>query len=282
MRLTPAVSPDRDFVLYWMIACRRTTWNFALDHAVAWAEQLHKPLVIFEPLRADYPWANDRLHRFVIDGMADNAERIASLKQRGVLYYPFVETARNAGKGLLTALAEQACIVITDDYPAFFLNRMVSAAATRLRVRIEQVDSNGLLPLRAADRVFPTAYAFRRFLQKELPSHLKLLPSADPFARVNLSGVARLPAEILDRWPLASAKRLSGPSELAQLPIDHSVGIVFERGGATAARGTLQDFLDGPLARYAETANQPDEDCAAVCRRTCISGMSRRTRFFTS
>jgi hypothetical protein len=106
----------KDFVLYWMTASRRTTWNFALDRAVEWAEKLRKPLVILEALRYGYPWASDRMHRFVIDGMAENACRFEGTD---VLYYPYLELAPNAGKGLLAALASRACIVVTDDFPCF-------------------------------------------------------------------------------------------------------------------------------------------------------------------
>ena len=109
------VLQSKDFVLYWMTASRRTTWNFALDRAVEWAEKLRKPLVILEALRCGYPWASDRMHRFVIDGMRENACRFESTD---VLYYPYLELAPNAGKGLLAALASRACIVVTDDSPA--------------------------------------------------------------------------------------------------------------------------------------------------------------------
>jgi hypothetical protein len=44
------------YVLYWMIAARRTAWSFALDHAIAHAVALGRPLVVFEPLRAGYRW----------------------------------------------------------------------------------------------------------------------------------------------------------------------------------------------------------------------------------
>ena len=99
------IRADGEFVLYWMIAFRRTTWNFSLQRAVELAIELQKPLVIFEPLRIGYRWASDRLHRFVIDGMAENAARIAELKNPGVLYFPYVEPSANAGKGSLAALA---------------------------------------------------------------------------------------------------------------------------------------------------------------------------------
>ena len=51
------VNHNGDYVLYWMIAARRTRWNFAIDRALEWVRQLAKPLVVFEPLRIAYPWA---------------------------------------------------------------------------------------------------------------------------------------------------------------------------------------------------------------------------------
>ena len=43
-----ACNPEGDYVLYWMIAFRRTLWNFSLQRAVDWARDLKKPLVIFD------------------------------------------------------------------------------------------------------------------------------------------------------------------------------------------------------------------------------------------
>ena len=267
------IRADGEFVLYWMIAFRRTTWNFSLQRAVELAVELQKPLVIFEPLRIGYQWASDRIHRFVIDGMAENAARIAELKNPGVLYFPYVEPSADAGKGLLAALAEQACVVVTDDFPSFFLPSMVATAASRLPVRLETVDSNGLLPLRATDRVFTTAFSFRAFLQKQLPEHLEQCPQLDPLAvfrsqsrqrlgrRAQTQSLARLATEIMTRWPAASAKLLAGDAaELGALPIDHSVGVVKTRGGSAVAQQKLAMFLDQSLPQYAAGANDPDAD----------------------
>ena len=76
------------YVLYWMIGARRAQWNFALEHAVAEARARGLGLVVFEPLRLDYPWASARFHRFVIDGMGGNAGAFAV---PGVTYFPYVE-----------------------------------------------------------------------------------------------------------------------------------------------------------------------------------------------
>ncbi|MBW2508256.1 MAG: deoxyribodipyrimidine photolyase, partial [Deltaproteobacteria bacterium] len=127
----------------------------------------------------------------------------------------------------------------------------------------ELVDSNGLLPLRAADKVFSRAFDFRRFLQKTLPRHLCDLPLEDP-----LKELAPLPRGFdahqrsrVKAWPEASMDVLTGDT-LGSLPIDHSVPPVDFGGGFEEAEQRMFDFLDGAFSRYAEDRNHPDE-CAA-------------------
>jgi deoxyribodipyrimidine photo-lyase len=54
------------YVLYWAQAYRRLHHNHALDYALRCAGEMEKPLVVYEGLRLDYPWAARRLHRFVL------------------------------------------------------------------------------------------------------------------------------------------------------------------------------------------------------------------------
>jgi len=252
------IQDQGDYVLYWMIACRRTRWNFSLERAVDWALELKKPLVVLEALRIGYPWAGDRLHRFIIDGMAVNARR---LEDASVLYYPYVEPYADAGKGLLKRLAQHACVVVTDDFPAFFLPGMVHRTARSLSVRLETVDSNGLLPMRAADRIFPTAYGFRRFLQAHLPHHLQAFPKPEPLENVSLPRAADLPEDLRKAWPMASEALLKDePGAISGLDIDHSVAPSDLRGGSDAAEEMLDLFIHRKLDRYAEDRNHPDED----------------------
>ena len=255
---TAPVRQDRDFVLYWMIAARRAAWSFSLDRAVDRAAELGKPLVILEALRVGYPWASDRIHRFILDGMADNARR---LRNAPVLYYPYVETGHGQGRGLLEALAENACVIVTDAFPAFFLPRMTRAAAARLDIFLEQVDGNGILPLDETDRAFPTAHAFRRYLQKRLPEHLGQSPRRDPFQGVRLARMENLPHAILRRWPAASEALLKGEARaLQRLPLDHSVEIVDLKGGTTQAEHLLGVFLEERIDRYSAEHNQPEAE----------------------
>ncbi len=45
----PPKQPEGEYVLYWMIAARRSRWNFALQHAVHLAAELNVGLLVFEP-----------------------------------------------------------------------------------------------------------------------------------------------------------------------------------------------------------------------------------------
>ncbi|TWU27474.1 deoxyribodipyrimidine photolyase [Bythopirellula polymerisocia] len=255
------VQPNGRFVLYWMIANRRTRWNYSLQRAVEWAQELGKPLVILEALRCDYRWASDRLHRFVIQGMVDNE---AALGKSPVTYYPYLEREPGEGSGLLAALAANACVVVSDDFPCFFLPKMISVAAKQIPCRFELVDSNGLLPMRATDKVFLRAYDFRRFLQKELKPHLFELPTANPLIEVKLPQLENLPVDVIKRWPPeddVSLKQVA--DDLSEFPIDHSVGKALLSGGQRAADRQVKIFLDQRLSRYAEARNQPQQEVAS-------------------
>ena len=174
-----SIRRDGRYVLYWMIGQRRTRWNYSLQHALQRAANLDRPLFVLEALREDYPWASARFHGFVIEGMADNATAFASA---GVRYFPYVESEPNSGSGLLEHLAARASLVVTDDFPCFFLPRMVTAAAQKVSVLMEAVDANGIVPLGTTPKAFTTAHSFRRWLQKELPTHLAEQPVAEPLA----------------------------------------------------------------------------------------------------
>ncbi len=93
---TLADAPVREgaYVLYWMIAARRSSHSFALDRALELCRETGKPLLVFEPLRVGYRWASDRLHAFVIDGMRDQQ---AAFTRAGVTYFPYLEPRRGEG-----------------------------------------------------------------------------------------------------------------------------------------------------------------------------------------
>jgi deoxyribodipyrimidine photo-lyase len=255
---TASINPAGQFVLYWMTSARRLRSNFALQRAVEIAQELRRPLVILEALRCDYPHANDRLHRFVLDGMADNARVVRSR----ALYYPYVEPRVRDGRGLIAALSTIACAIVADWYPAFFLPRMLSAAAEQSRVRLEAIDSNGIVPLADHGAAFTTARSYRAFVQRSLRTHLAALPHEDPLGALRgFPKLANLPRDIRERWPAADLAALTqSEAALAALPIDHGVPPAPARGGATTAARLLKHFIAIHLEGYFDRHNHPDAD----------------------
>lgn len=269
-------APTREsgrFVLYWMTAFRRLGWNHALDRALAWGTHLGHPVLIFEPLRMGYRWASLRHHQFCLDGMREHA---AQLEGSPVGYYPYLERFKDEGKGLLEALAEHASVVVTDDAPIFFLPRMLQAAASRCSVRLEAVDSNGILPLAEPGRDFTTAFSFRRHLQKRLPAWLEEAPAADPLHAIALPSFGdrgqimetrlqgMLGSELLARWPVLAPG--SNVEDLGIQGLDLGVPRVPFSGGRTEGARRLGRFVRSGLIGYADSRNHPD--------RTHFTGLS--------
>ncbi len=260
LRITVQVDAPPDpkgaFVLYWMNAYRRLDHNHALDRAIEWAKELGKPLLILEALRVGYRWASDRHHAFILDGMREHVAAMESAPV-GVGYHAYVEREPGEGKGLVAALAAHAAVVVTDDWPCFFLPRAVAAAARDIQVRMEAVDSAGLYPLRAATQAFTMAHAFRRHLMKTLRPHLEARPRPHPLDELELPPFPGVPAKILRRWPMM------GEVALASLPIDHTVAPSSIRGGTAAARARWKAFLHHGYADYATERSQPSSGAAS-------------------
>jgi deoxyribodipyrimidine photo-lyase len=254
------VRTDGQYVLYWMTAFRRVRFNFALQRAVEWANRLQKPLVVFEAVRCNYRWASDRFHRFIMDGMLDNAAAIHPTK---ALYCSYVEPQSNHGHGLLESLASHASVTVSDDFPCFFHPALYSRVASRWQCALEIVDSNTIVPMRTFDRTFTVAHSYRRAMQKEVHRSLPEFPVESPLDSLNTPKLKSLPIDIVAKWQLwqgnvagKELKRLS----LDKLPIDHGVTTLKESGGPIEAARVLTRFVDQRLDDYSEARNEPEQE----------------------
>ena len=249
------VNQEGEFVLYWMTAYRRAKWNYALQRAVDWSLELGKGLLVVEVLPVDYPWASQRFHQFVLDGMKENW---SEFNRQGTKYLALLEERPNQASRFLQRLAEKASLVVTDEFPSSPDGRS-DETKTGIPVRIERVDSNGLLPLQASDKVFLTAYSFRRFLQKALPAELQKPPKADPLDALEGIPSPSLPTEVthevlFNPWEQSDLEPLGG------LSIDQQVLPTSARGGSRTASALLEEFLKTKLARYSEFRSHPAQD----------------------
>lgn len=247
--------PGGAFVLYWMQGVAlRSRANFALNFAIAQANRLRLPVLVYQGLRQDYPWASDRLHTFILESVADLQ---ADFADRGIQYAFHLETAaarpsRVAGADSpLVALARRAAVVVTDFFPTFIQPRQLAGLRRRVETPVVAVDSATVVPLRCHDREYATARAIRPVLLAALPHHLHPVPEVEP--------AIRRPVDLpFDPTPVAP-----DPAAIARLvsrcEVDHSVPpSPTIRGGMRAARARLAHFLEHGLGRYAEERGDPN------------------------
>jgi deoxyribodipyrimidine photo-lyase len=236
-----------DYVLYWCQGYRRLDHNHALDYALACAGELEKPLVVYEGLRLDYPWSSRRLHRFILEGMAENA---AAAAEQGLNYWPYVETPGQPAKGLLGRLAMRAALVVTDDYPGFIVPGQSAALARKVGVPVFAVDSNSMVPLSLLGATVTAAAHLRPRLHKAFAEAWAHRAAARP----QVDGAARKRvAASFDTW-----KRKDLTAFVDALPVDPTVPPVPSTpGGTSAGRVRLAAFRKGRLAGYAEKRNEP-------------------------
>jgi deoxyribodipyrimidine photo-lyase len=225
-----------DFVLYWAQAARRLRSNLGLEYAIARANALGLPVVVYEALRPDYPYANDRIHSFVIEGVAQNRRDAAA---RGLRYLFFLPRTPDEARGVVRRLAARARIVVTDEYPTFVIRDQTRAFAARTSVALELVDGNGILPMRAMPKEQYAAKQFRDRAYKVVDQHWT--PIRDAEARHFFAG------------DLGIDETLHPVSDCA---IDHSVAPVSTKGGRDAALARLEEFVADGLAGYATRRNR--------------------------
>jgi photolyase PhrII len=245
-------NPSGEFVLYWMQGvAMRSTGNPALTFAIEQANLRRVPVLVYQGLRSDYPWASDRIHTFILEAARDLAE---GFRARGIQYGFYLETPATRGaESPLVALARRAVLVVTEFFPTFIQPRQLKHLRQRIDTPVVAVDASTLVPLRYHEREYVTARSIRPVLMEALPHYLHQLPEVDPLVRrqVELPFDDQLPSSS----PIAAL--------VAECGIDHTVApSPTIRGGERAARARLDHFLTHGLARY-DQRGDPNVDATS-------------------
>lgn len=256
-RNSNTVDLSGEYVLYWMQINRRLEYNFALEYAVAWANKLNKPLLIYEGLNIDYPWASDRFHKFIMQGMQENL-RIA--EKLNLNLFSYVEPNEGAGKGLFYELAEGSCCVISDEFPVFIIRKHNERVANRISVPYTTIDSNGLIPLGITSKDPYSAYLFRKIMQKHFVEAYTNPPKKDPLSALENRDFIQLSEIFLAKYQSAMGVDDDLQKVIEHLDIDHSVQAVDVSGTREGALEKLDFFIQNNLFEYGEKRNHPDEN----------------------
>jgi deoxyribodipyrimidine photo-lyase len=233
--------PEGRCVVYWMQRAQRGIDNPALDVAVAAANELNKPVVVFFAPVPFYPRANLRHYRFLAEGIPDIAE---SLEKRNVGFV----LRRFPEFSLLRFCDEvRAALVVGDENPMREAEGWRSKAARKLRVPLWTVDADVVVPSKLLEKAQYSAHIIRPRLGAQLARFL-VAPknSAAKVAWKKPRGLFSLAPDfdITQDWQL-----------------DRSVSPVSQwRGGSKEARRKLDDFLKNNLRGYSSGRNKPEAD----------------------
>ena len=102
------------YVLYWMQHAARGHENPALDVAVWMGNRWGLPVLVYQGLGGRHWYHSDRHYTFIMEGARDVQRELA---ERGIAY-AFYLGRRPDAPGPLRALADDAALVVTEDFPA--------------------------------------------------------------------------------------------------------------------------------------------------------------------
>jgi deoxyribodipyrimidine photo-lyase len=253
------MEPDEqgEFVLYWMQINRRFHYNYALEYAIAYANRLGIPLLILETLTCDYPWASDRFHQFLMEGMLENKH---FTQKNEINHYIYLEKHHGEILNLVEALGKKAAIIISDEYPVFIMRDRNEYFADKLDVPYITVDSNGIIPLKITDKAPYSAYLFRKIMQKHFLDSYTMPPKENPINDLEVRKPLRLDTQTKGPWPDNNKLLNDINGFINDLPIDHSVTSISIKGTRKAALDRLDSFINNDLKYYGEHRNDPDYD----------------------
>ena len=228
------------YVLYWMQQSQRASFNPALEYAIEVANREGLPVVVAFGLTDDYPEANLRHYRFMLEGLREVAATLAERRIRFVV-------RRGAPNEAAVALGAEAALVVCDRGYLRHQKAWRADVAARVSCALVQVEGDVVVPIEAAST---KAEAGARTLRPKLHRVWKeyLRPLTD--AAVRHSSLDLRVERAVDLSDIDGV--------LGSLRLDRSVAPVRRfRGGTGEARRRLLAFLQTGLDGYAEGRSEP-------------------------
>lgn len=231
---------DGKCVVLWMQRAMRIDENPALDAAIASANVLRLPVVVYVQLIANYANANLRAYHFLEQGLLEAAQDAA---RRGVGF-----VVRRSPAKLEAFLEEvRAALLVGDENPCREPERWRAVLARRLRIPFWTVDADVVVPSQIFGKSFFLLHHFRPHLQRELPRFLVRGESLQ-------SLVLWKPETTIDQLECKPGFVTNWKS------LDRSVAPVENfQGGPSAARQRLRAFVRYELKDYDERRNHPEK-----------------------
>ena len=240
------LAPHGEFVLYWLHHAMRAHENPALDVAVTAANRLGLPLLVYQSIPEQYPYASARHHTFMLEGARDLQEQF---DQRGLLYAFYLERWGHRGAHL-PGLAERAAVVVTEDMPVEPLRGWTATLGAGIKAPVLCVDTACVAPMLLVGKAYERAFEFRKATQPLYDERVqRSWVDVEPEVQ---SLIPKLPFTALD----LSTSDLA--TLVAECEIDHSIAAVTHTpGGSAAGYARWKAFKARGLDAYARVRNNP-------------------------
>jgi deoxyribodipyrimidine photo-lyase len=228
------------YVLYWMQQSQRASGNPALEYAIQVANRTDLPVLVAFGLMDDYPEANLRHYRFMLEGLREVEECLARRRIRLVV-------RRGVPAEVALALATDAALLVCDRGYLRHQKGWRAEVAERAPCAVIEVEGDVVVPVEAASRKAEVAArTLRPKLYRVWDDYLT--PLEDGTVQASSLGL-----------PIESEVDLSDLDRvLRRLKLDRSVGPVRRfRGGTGEARRHLEEFLQAKLDGYADGRSEP-------------------------
>jgi deoxyribodipyrimidine photo-lyase len=227
---------------------KRASHNYALNFAIQMANERGLPLVVYEGLKYYYPWASDRIHTFILEGVEEKRQEFA---ERGIRYIFYLQRHKKDPTNVVASLAKDATILVTDDFPCFIIPHHNSRAA-KLELPVYAVDANGMVPMSLLPKEEYAAYTIRPKINRLLPD----LPR-----RIATPSIEKQSLKLQLDCPDTEVTAANIAKLVSECDIDHTVRpSPLYQGGTKAGRKRLRYFVENILPRYDETRSEPSVD----------------------
>jgi deoxyribodipyrimidine photo-lyase len=228
------------YVLYWMQQSQRASCNPALEYAIRVANREDLPVLVAFGLTDDYPEANLRHYRFMLEGLREVA---ATLAERRIGFV----VRRGAPNQVAMALAEDAAVAVCDRGYLRHQKAWRADVARRLSCPLVQIEGDVVVPVEVASaKAEPAARTLRPKLHWVWERYLRPIADA-PVRRCSLDLSIESDVDLSD-----------ADGVLRTLGLDRAVPPVTRfRGGTAEARRRLREFLDARLDGYADRRSEP-------------------------
>jgi deoxyribodipyrimidine photo-lyase len=239
-KLNHLPSSHDKYVLYWMQQSQRVEYNHALEYAISQANIQGRMIVVLFALTDDYPDANLRHYTFMLEGLKETKQLLAS---RGI------QMVVRCGHPveLVLDLGRNASMVVCDRGYLSHQRAWRQEIAKKVGCSVVQVESDVVVPIEAvSEKAEYAAYTIRPKINRQLEAYLKDL-KPQKLLHSSLS------------MPMQGIELDHIQTVLEQLNIDRRISPVshFFKGGTSQAKERFNDFIDNRFHRYVAQRNQP-------------------------